>query len=114
MMKPEQVTKALERRCQQHNECTAEDALSESVDTERFYRFIASVASISVSDREVEVTFNEPAPGETTLAENYTYQISVGEDDVESHSRCGMPREDLLALHQLSITIWAMVTGEIY
>lgn len=115
-MEPSEISAFLERRRAQYEECDAADALAAPVDTERFYRFVASIGELTVGEYgdTVEVTFEEPVPGATNLDSDYRYTVAVGRNEVEGHTRCEMPKKELLTLQQVAITIWALATGEIY
>ena len=111
-MNAEEIKAVLDERRQSFEACGPEEALSEPVDAERFYRFASSISDITVSSSEVHVDFFEPVPGATDLDPGYKYTVSVGKGRVsEENGRCEMPRKDLITLQQISIVIWAMAMG---
>jgi len=115
MMNADEIWDALERRREQFNSVEVEDALSSTVDTERFYKYVASIEDIDVRDEEVHVRFYEPEAGATDLDSGYGYTVAVGRHQVtEPYQRSQMPRQELITLQQVAITIWAMATGEMY
>lgn len=115
MMDSDEITEVLERRCEQFNEVDARAALGETVDTERFYKYVASIENIEVEQGTVHVRFYEPEPGVSDLDGGYGYTVAVSRDAlVEPYHRAGMPRNELITLQQVAITIWAMATGEMY
>lgn len=117
-MKASEITEILEQRRKGYDACNVEDALASPVNTERFYRFVSSIADISVDARgdAVEVSYDEPVPGATNLDGGYTYTVEVGREGsyIEGHTRCEMPKAELLTLQQVTIVIWSLATGEVY
>lgn len=112
------VKKILSKKRQAYNEVSVVDSLSKPVDESTIYELIDSIKSIRKFDETtVTVEYRTPFHGASSLTGEYTYSVTVSEDsipDIESNSRCSMPRDKLISLHQLTIIIWSMQTGQIY
>jgi hypothetical protein len=118
-MEHREIVDTLERRKEEYEEFDSLQALKEPVDASKFYRFVDSITGLNISDEAVEVTFRKPAPSASKqLSDDYSYTVAVARSSSElssaSYARAGMPKDDLITLHQVAIVVWSLATGMVY
>lgn len=111
-----EILSVLNERRESFNGVTAKESLAEPVNPDRFYQLSESIIDFRVDDRTVEVKFKSPVTNGTDFTDNYHYTVAVSDDeDVENqYNRDGIPRSDMIVLHQIAIVLWAIATGEVY
>lgn len=117
-MRSKDLNRIISGQCREFQEISVDDVLSSSVDEKRFFEYAGSIRNIDTLHDGLRVSFHEPVPpSRVELDDGYRYEVvlkNTSSSGIRSKRRRGMPKDDLITLHQIAIVLWSIGTGNIY